>query len=372
MKILILILIVFALVTNNDAIAQLDIDLNTTNGYVTNQMQDASLLSTAISSNNLSLNYQPESPFSVIAGLGYVNYLQLSDRNYLTLYSGLGYSSYLNADENASISILLVGNIRSASEDNSLSDSKQLLGGLQIKKLFTETSVIDISNNLRYKRYDYLSELSFLDNQLAASFTKSFETKTTLNLALTLNTKLYSDNISLIAIDGPGANPANLNKSTVQLVYQIALAQNLFEKTGIRLSYEQSTFVKDYETPLDYVGYDFSGDGEFFDDPYSFEQSQVSLTLTQMLPYDVKFSAVGSYAQKTYNYMSLIAEDTYQDRLDDHYSYQFGLEKSFSFDSSFFKRVNLKMDYEFYDNKSTMSETNYSGDYFLFGIEIGL
>ncbi len=370
MKYLFIIIILLNLQVAN---ATPEFEFNTTNGYISNKMKNASLIETGVSSNSFDAILKSDSKFSFGAGLSNISYFKLPDRNYFSYYAGLNYSSFINESKSASLNVFSAANIRSANEDNSYSDSKQMLAAMQIKYLSTETSLVNFGLNFRYKNYDYLNELRFLENKISSSYSKSFQTKTSINLSSEINSKIYSNKMDEI-VSTSGKNNKNigqLNKLAAQLYYQISVAQNILEKTGLRLSYNQSLYIKDFVPPLDFVGYDFSGDGEFFDDPFSYEQQQISARVTQILPLDIKLTANYSYSMKSYNYMIFITEDNYTDRDDKNSSYSLSIEKNSKIDIGFINSINLKLDYEYFNNISTMPSMNYFGNYFLIGIELG-
>lgn len=355
--------------------AKFDIDISTTNGSLSNKMKEQSLFTSMISANSLDLSYLSETYFSALAGVGNVQYFSSPTNSYTTFYIGTGFNDFFGDIDDVSYSIILMGNIRVSAEVNSLSDSKQAIGLMQFNYLTSETSLLDFSNNLKYKRYNEIVEFSFIENQIASKFTKSFQTKTTLQLGMQINTK-YHNNFDALFNDNDNLYKKNkklqYNKSATQLIFEAAAAQNIFENTGLRFSFQQSNYLSDYDTPLEFVGFDVTGDGEFFDDPFSFEKNQIEIKLTQILPLGVKAVLSYKYADKNYNYMVLVEDDIYTDRRDYNSSIELSLEKRIPFESSFLNSLDVKIDYEYYRNNSTFSQLNYNGSYFLVTLEFGL
>lgn len=357
--------------------SQSNLSLSTSNGYSNSSIYGSSNLSTPLSLNSLDYSYNHVgSKVSLFAGGGIMQYFNFDDRSYATGYAGTGYSSYLDTSESASVNLYGSFLLRKALISNDYSDSYQLMTGSQYVNALSETSVLYIGTDFKYKIFDFVSELNFVENSTGISLSKSFETKTSIKTSVSLDTKLYNSNISsdTSQISNSGRMKSKLNTLSSQFKYTAIVAQNIFENTGVSISYDGSISLNEYNTPIEYIGFDFAGDNEFFDDPYSFIQSQFAIRLTQMLPWDIKSSISYSFAQKNYNYEVLVNEltDEYTDRNDEMSSFELSIQKKVNFDNSFLNGINLRLDYEIYNNISNYNYMNYKGSYIILGVELGL
>lgn len=365
------------LLLSTNVYSQSNLNFSTSNGYSDNSMYGSSNLQTPISMNSLDYSYSNiDSKFSLFGGGGIMQYFNFIERNYFTGYAGTGYSSYLDSSESNSINFYGSFVLRKALATDEYSDSYQLMTGSQYVNALSETSVLYIGTDFKYKIFDYINELNFIENSSGISLSKSFETKTSVKISSSLDTKVYNSNISSYdtQVSNSGRMKSKLNTLSSQLKFQAVVAQNLLENTGISATYNGSIALNDYNTPIEYIGYDFAGDNEFFDDPYSFTHSQVVFRVTQLLPWELKSSIAYSYSQKKYNYEILIDEisNLYAGRNDEMSSFEFSLQKNIVFDNSLLNNINLRLDYEYYNNASNYNFMNYQGSYIVMGIELGI
>jgi hypothetical protein len=372
MKKLIVYLIIVILYQNN-LFSQFDFDFNTQSGLTNFNMNNLTPVNTAMGINNFDLNYSADNNMSYFGGLGLIQYYNFSERNYISGYFGTGYSSYMNDAEDASINIYANSVVRRSLNIDDLSDSYRLSSGVQYIKQISETGLIYLGTDFKYKSFNLANDLNFVENVVNFTFNQSFETKTSMKLSANLNNKLYKNIPEIIDTD-PMQNSKSdqsLNSLTSQLNYEIGLAQNVFESTGIRASLSGTFLLSNYNTPLDYIGFDFAGDSEFFDDPYSFEHYTLKFGLTQYLPLEIKLSLSASFSNKNYNYDVLIDETKYAQRKDNQSNYELSLEKIISFESGLLTDIQIKFDYEYYSNQSNYDFMNFNGNYFMVGVALG-
>lgn len=374
-KSIISIVLSLLLVLTNYSYSQLDVDFSSQSGYTSNQFDESSFNS-PISMNTLSLTYSSANNFSFYGGAGLAQYFSFSERNYLTSFLGTGYSAYTNSAENSSINIYGTMIFRQSVNTEDYSDSKQFYGGISYVSALDEGFILDIASDLKYKSFDFINELNFFENTSGFVLNKSFETKTAIKLTGNLHSKFYyaiPDNPDDLIYNRQGRLITDMSSSAFQFRYALQAAQNIFEQTGITAVLEGSAAINEYVTPLDYVGYDFAGDSEFFDDPYSFQFTKYQLKLTQILPAQIKAVLSYSMSSKNYNYEIQINEsEEYSVRFDKLSSLGISLQKRINFDSSFINGLNLRLDYEYFDNSSNFIPMNYHGSFILLGIDLGI
>lgn len=232
---------------------------------------------------------------------------------------------------------------------------------------------------------------------MSMSYSDIFETKTNINVTATLLNKKYlntSKNMSMMTgqikekfkikneIQKKGhwgnINPGdaqntsnNLNSmqtsttSISQITGNLHIAQNIFETTGLELSLFASRYLNKI-TPVSIDGaFFFNGESELFDDPYSYENSSISLTLNQILPFDIFGKLTFSYLDKNYNLYILQQDSTKLQRNDKVSFINLSLNKDFETPDLFFKLLSIELAYSYYKNNSNTSEFyfNYSDLY---------
>lgn len=344
-----------------------EININFINGYTQSKVEDYSSFQTPISIAAFTLEENIVNKLAFFGNLGFAQYHNYTDRNYVSALGGLGYSAYLDNQKSASISSYLSSNIRKSVVIDDFSDSYQFNTGIQITKSLRPGSVFYLKSDLRYKNFSQLPELNYIDNVLKMTFINSFETKTSLKLTTALNTKVYK---SLFDIDDITlAEQTPFNNAANQFEYEISVAQNIFEKTGLTFIYSANMALNNYETSLDYIGFDFAGDSEFFDDPFSFTYSQYNIRLKQFLPSDFSFTAQYSLAVKNYNYEFIMEDESYLERRDEYSALELSLTKDINFNDFFIRKMKIKLDYEMYKNSSNINFLSFEGSYFLLGCE---
>jgi len=345
------------------------------------------------------INYYPDSSkFGYLADVSYLNYINYTDRNFFNSNLGIMYTYEL---DNAMTNLLNA----SASFTNrfdaaafTIFDYLQFLANFSYIHNFSEMSSLDISYFPRYRNYLNYSSINYIENAMSMSYSDIFETKTNINVTATLLNKKYlntSKNMSMMTgqikekfkikneIQKKGRwrniNPGdaqntsnNLNSMQTsagisQITGNLHIAQNIFETTGLELSFFASRYLNKM-TPVSIDGaFFFNGESELFDDPYSYENSSISLTLNQILPFDIFGKLTFSYLDKNYN-LYILQQDSSKLQRNDKVSFiNLSLNKDFETPDLFFKLLSIELAYSYYKNNSNTSEFyfNYS-DLYLF------
>lgn len=356
----------------SNAFSQIDVEFNNQTGYLQNSF-NGSVFNSPVSMNSINFTLIPSDNFNLWGGGGLTQYFNIADRNYFTLFAGTGYSSYLNEKENSSMSLYATILTRESINTDDLSDTKQYYAGLNYTQLLDEGFIFNSISDFKYKTFTYINELDFIENKTGILLNKSFQTKTAVKIIGNLHTKFYyaiPDDPAELKFSRNNKLVTDFGTTAFQIRYALQIAQNLFETTGISFSYEGNMALNNYDTPIDYIGFDFAGDSEFFDDPYSFVYSTFQIKLTHILPLEIKASATISNSVKEYNYEVELAEDNYKFRDDKFNMISLGLERRFVLGESFVNNLILKLDYLNFNNSSNFSVMNYKGSYFLLGIEL--
>lgn len=345
-----------------------EINFNLINGYTQSQIEDYNSFQTPITITGLNLNQNLAPKLALFSNFGFAQYYNYTDRNYISGLAGLGYSTYINEKNTASISSYISSNLRKSVSTDDYSDSYQINTGIQFVNSLKIGNSIYLKSDFKYKDFTRIPELNYIDNSTKMIFINSFETKTSIKLIASLNTKIYK---SLLNLDNTNhSSSAKFNDFASQFEYQVSIAQNIFEKTGLSFIYKSNYALNNYETSLDYIGFDFAGDSEFFDDPFSFTFNQYDIKLTQILPIDFSFSAKYSSAVKNYNYEFMMEDESFLERKDSQSAFEISISKDIKIENTFLQKIKIKVDYEMYKNSSNINFLSFNGNYILVAFEL--
>ncbi|MFZ1731779.1 MAG: hypothetical protein WBQ23_15885 [Bacteroidota bacterium] len=158
--------------------------------------------------------------------------------------------------------------------------------------------------------------------------------------------------------------------STSQLSAWVNVGQGITDGTGISLRYLQRWNLTDRGRAFVGGAVDFIGEEELFDDPYSYESNEATLTLTQVLPWTMKLKVGGYFIHKTYSYPSTLdyTDPAVPTRADDRMGGWLTVSKSIAGDWLFFNGLNLSLGYVYLRNQSNTSYYDYSSNSLSFGI----
>jgi len=245
--------------------------------------------------------------------------------------------------------------------------------GFSFNKSIFETFSLNASTGFRYKSFTTLSDYNYGEVPLQLSLSTSFETKTSIRMDLGFFSKLYSlDEYTYIEPIQEGREQSSLMKRhdlfmgtqvANKVEFGFSIGQNIFESTGIGLKYKRSQSLENYNKYTPDFSFEFFLDSDLYSDPYSQSYSQYSVSLTQMLPFEIRLSL--NYDYYTREYYAWINELSRSENMN---SVSVDISKSFDFDNSFINTLDV---YFYYDNNFNSSSIEYY-DYNMNVIAIGL
>ncbi|MBN1448423.1 MAG: hypothetical protein JXA28_10875 [Bacteroidetes bacterium] len=360
------------------------------------------------------------------------------ERLYTTHTLGSSYALTYGENANNTLTLLVAGNARFDRQDYEIYDYRQVLGSASLKHQLFNNLPLLLSYRARHRSYPYFGELSYLEHFASIGTMAFFETRTSIRVQADLGIKNYSSSFrsatdpgidgfmadgSGLTLEGggPGGNgnggnndggsnsggsssgggPLNSggagrmginhggqqlgmeqgveylmydDPSTAQLSAWINIGQSVTEFTGLSLRLLQRWNLTDRGRAFVGGAVDFIGEEELFDDPYSYESSELSLTLTQILPWSMKLRTGGFYLFKEYDYPATL---DYSDpaaalRSDDRMGGWLTVEKTIGGKWLLFSGLDLSLGYVYLRNQSNTSYYDYSSNALTFGIRTNL
>lgn len=326
--------------------------------------------STPLNFNNSNLNiiYNNES-----SGLG-LNYLvsyslvpQISFSQLTDNSINLSYNIPYGQERKNNILFSALYGLKYNTGDFTLYNNSQYGISAQMNQNFTETTLARAGYKGSYKNYYNNTDLSYMEHILYIGYKTYFETNTSLNTELDYGYKDLSNRLFSFA----GKGSRNQSSQTLgQVIASIKIGQSLAEKTGLSLMYSQSWNTSTtYQSMLNFNP-DFIFEKEIYDDTYSYESRELTLTLTQYLPYNIKIQGYGFYHNKNYEYSYDFSNNVSQDKRKDLYKgLGVNIEKNFDDDFLIFKNTKLTLNYLYSSNSSNSEFFNYKSNAVNFGIK---
>lgn len=245
--------------------------------------------------------------------------------------------------------------------------------GYSFSKLLFETFSLNASSGFRYKSFTTLSEYNYAEVPLQVSLSTSFETKTSVRFDLGFFSKLYTINeFTYIEPIQEGRNENSMMKRNDlfkgtqianKIEFGLSLGQNVFESTGIGLKFKHSQSLENYNKYTPDFTFEFFLDSDLYSDPYSQSFTQYSVSLTQMLPFDIRLSLnYDYYTREYYAWISDLSRDEQMNSL------SIDVSRSFDFEDSFINTMDV---YFYYDSNNNLSNNQYY-DYNMNLIAIGI
>ncbi len=150
--------------------------------------------------------------------------------------------------------------------------------------------------------------------------------------------------------------------STSQLSAWINVGQSLGEQTGLSVRLRQRWNLTARGRAFVGGAIDFIGEEELFDDPYSYESTELSLMLTQMLPWSMTLKAGALYFLKNYEYPAIFdSPDTDTPMREDTRSGGWiSLSRAFGGDWLLFSGLRISFNYTYLSNESNTEYYNYN------------
>ena len=241
-----------------------------------------------------------------------------------------------------------------------------------INQYISETSILRAGYKGTYKNYYNNTDFSFTEHMLFVGYKTYFETFTSINAELDYGYKNLSNNLINLGGIGKGKSSSDNSQSLGQIVANIKIGQSLAEKTGLSLLYSQSWNTSLSYTSMMNTNPDLIFEKEIYDDPYSFESRDLSITLTQYLPWNLKIQGYGFYSNKNYEYSFDFSNDLSLDKRKD-YSKGAGINIEMSFNDTIliFKNSKLILNYLYLANTSNSDVFNYRSNAVNIGVKLG-
>jgi hypothetical protein len=405
-KFAIFLLTLFVLcVLNLDIFAETESYVNLSTGGSTNAFyldSATDVISTGITAG---INYYPNnSQFGYFAELNYLNYFNFTNRNYFNGYLGLMYTKPFDSAMQNVLNISGSFNSRLDASDYDIYDYNQLMLNFTYLHNYTEQNNLEISYNPRLRLYSNYSTISYIDNTLSTEYSHHFATKTGLVITGAILNKNYMSvsqaTKQMMFIEPKSKNdftilkknqygkrmlnpsdmktmPNNMNslesssKSISQVTLNLHVSQNLFENTGLAVEFFASRYLNSIKQVNVDGSVSFDGESELFDDPYSFENSSVVFTLTQILPFVIIAKLNSNYADKRYSYFSYSIDSSKIQRKDKFLSSYVSLSRDFPMENFWVKNLNVEILLSYLKNESSVDFFNYNNTELLLTFSFG-
>lgn len=343
-----------------------------------------------------------ESDFALNYRGNYILFHNLNNKSYYVHNLSAIYDILFS---NQSISLATAISARHNQTDNNYYDYSQILSSIVYNVDFENFGNLFFGYKARYKYFDNITDMSFLEHFLAFGYSVSFPTKTRLSLDFDFGHKNY---LKLKIIDSttqrvpppvpPIPNPRlenerrrglNLrnqrNPNTISpgifieqpkvnmLGLGSSISQSLGKNTGIRFSLEKQWLLNENGTAFIRGTLDRYAETELFDDPYSYSKEGISATLTNISFGDIILELDFYYIEKQYIYPSDIDNPTLRtpNRNDFLSGTIFTASKMLDFDDSFFKTLEFKLSYDYTNNLSNSKYFRYFSNAIHFSVKTG-
>lgn len=150
--------------------------------------------------------------------------------------------------------------------------------------------------------------------------------------------------------------------STSQLSTWINVGQSIGERTGLSIRLRQRWNLTSRGRTFVGGAIDFIGEEELFDDPYSYESTELTLMLTQILPWNMTLRAGGLYFLKNYDSPSdLDSPDSSTPLREDSRSGGWvSVVRNFGGNWLLFSGLRISLNYTFLNNDSNVDYYTYN------------
>lgn len=399
-------------------------------GYSDNMFSTAARTPAASQDLSLQFGYFPdESPWAVNYSAAYSTFSQYPDRSYFT--HALGGSVGLPYSERNNVSLLASASMRVDREDYNVYDYRQGLASLGVKQYLADALYTQAAYQLRYREYPNFGELSYLEHTFSLATMTFFETRTSIRLSGEFGLKNYSNSFTTTAPingfapsttsglsiegggpggggpggGGPGGGGSGGSGSgsgtgwgnggtgrgmnerggmgmdpgveyivydeptTTQLRASLNIGQGLSDYTGIALRVTQRWNLTDRGRAFVGGAVDMIGEEELFDDPYSYDGTEATFTLTQLLPWSMSAKAGLLYMLKNYPYAADLNNATDSDLRDDtRMGAWLELSSNLLDEWLLFSGLEVTLQYSYLRNQSNTSWYDYSSHNIAVGI----
>ncbi len=339
----------------------------TSNSYDDNIFGINEMQNGIINSNNLFIGYAPDSAHYALSYSGRLLFVGgIEDLGYNSHDLAYSYTyKYGDYSEN-SLAALLKGRARFNSDAYNTYNNTVLIAGINSEHEITQTFILSSGYYYRQKDYNNSPDLSYSEHEVFTGFRKYLETNTSIHINAAYQIK--SANSVFGSLFEKGKN-GNSGESFSQMEISAKVGQSLAEKTGLSLMYKRKFDLgsENYSGTMSYI--DYFMETELYDDPYSYQSNEYSLTLTQIFPWSIMAKLSGFYADKSYNYLV----DNQIDKRSDSYSgISLFAQKSFRLDSGVIRYINVSMNYSYINNDTNLDYFRYHNNSLGINFSFGL
>ncbi len=206
-----------------------------------------------------------------------------------------------------------------------------------LKYLLTDTAFAKIGYQIEYKDHQNYDSISFLENSGLLQLSKTFSTRTTLQLFAETGRREYvnADTRDSILVSG-----------------SLKVAQSLTDLTGLQLQYTRH-YVPENENIMSYLQAEYYGLDDL-EDEYSYSGNQGQMTLKRIAPWNMMLK--GTLSRETRDYNEFYLLDGIQKRKDTSTTVLLEVEKRFYSDSRFIPDTALHIQFLHKYNNSTNPE----------------
>lgn len=394
--------------------------LSIESGYDDNMFRNYNATKEASTDLTLMYGYFPEQGNWAVNYTGALtSFAQFPDRMYSTHVLGASWSYPYGENDDNNLTLIGAASLRMDREDYTAYDYSQIAASLSLKQQLVGDFPLMTSYRVRYRSYPNFGELSYLEHFAGIGTMVFFESRTSIRLQADLGFKNYlnstpptpaangsgfvPDGGGSLTVDGggygngggPGSGSGNGSgrmdmgggrrglgmessvdylmyeeSSTSQLSAWVNVGQGIAEGTGLSFRYVQRWNLTDRGRAFVGGAVDFIGEEELFDDPYSYESNELTLTLTQVLPWMMKMQAGGYYLHKTYGYPSTLDYSVPDAavRADDRMGGWLTVSKSIGGEWLLFDGLELTLGYVYLRNQSNTSVYDYHSNSLSLGI----
>lgn len=369
-KLQILFLVIFLNININLLSAEWNKSIGLSTYYNENPYHYTGSIPLTFNNTNLNIEYAPENSkfqyyfsgkFSVIPQM---IYSLLSDNVLSSSY----FSAFGDDLQNNYIFTANTG-MKLNSGDFNIYNNYQIGMSAALNYSLSETSFIKTGYKGIYKNYYNNIDLSYSEHIIYFGYKTYFETETSLITEIDYRYKNLSGDI--ISFGGKGSGKSN-TQNLGQVIANLKIAQSIAEKTGISLMYSQSWSTgSDYKNMLEFNP-NVIFEKEIYDDNYSFESQELTLTLTQYFSSDIKFQVYSYYFTKNYQYsFDFSIDKSVDNRHDVNSGFGFNAEKNINSSFLVFDNTKISLNYLFNKNSSNSEYFNYHNSEISLGIKLG-
>ena len=253
-----------------------------------------------------------------------------------------------------------------------------LYGNLRFK---FESFLLKGGYNYRNREYVKSPSLNNARHYLFMHGSKTFSTRTTMQLEGNLGLKTFASDEFIVSGPGSGGGGGGMRPYQVEtedtqpdlshFILVAKIGQAVMDELGLSFTYRQQISLTPEST---FSNPDYRNlDSELFDDPFSYESKEYKGSIKAMLPWSINLDLSGGFAEKDYlgDYAYISETDTIGLgglRKDEQKYISFSFDKSLVIDKSLLYSIVFIFDYYYLINESNSYWYDYKNQYYSLGI----